>query len=192
MHTCRQMTRKTQPYKNLWDAAKAVLRGKFMVIRMAILKKTRQISNKPNLSPTRIRKRTKSKVSTSTEIIKIREEINRGQMQVHGDPTHTYIHTQAITLWPLHTHTHTHTHTISLWILHTYTHRQSLYDHYTHIHTHTHHHFMDTTHIHNHFVATTHTYVYIHAVTLWPLYTHTYTQCTNTITLWPVHTHTHT
>ena len=31
-NTLRQMTMKTQPYKNLWHAAKAVLRGKFIVI----------------------------------------------------------------------------------------------------------------------------------------------------------------
>ena len=86
------MTRKTQPYKNLWDAAKAVLRGKFMVIQ-AILKKTRQISNKqPNLSPTRIRKRTKSKVSSSKEIIKIREEMNKIEVKCrYMETLHTHI-----------------------------------------------------------------------------------------------------
>ena len=32
-NTLRQITMKTQPYKNLWEAAKAVLRGKFIVIQ---------------------------------------------------------------------------------------------------------------------------------------------------------------
>lgn len=45
MQAHRQMTMKTQPYKNLWGAVKAVLGGKFMVIQ-ASLKKTRKISNK--------------------------------------------------------------------------------------------------------------------------------------------------
>ena len=37
-NTSRQTTMKTQPYKNLWDAAKAVLRKKFIEIQ-AFLKK---------------------------------------------------------------------------------------------------------------------------------------------------------
>ena len=37
-NTLTQMPMKTQPYKNLWDTAKAVLRGKFIVIQ-AFLKK---------------------------------------------------------------------------------------------------------------------------------------------------------
>ena len=32
-NTLRQMTVKTQPYTNLWDAARAVLRGKLIVIQ---------------------------------------------------------------------------------------------------------------------------------------------------------------
>ena len=51
------MTRKTQLYKNLWDAAKLVLRGKFIAIQI-FLKKIRKISNKqPNLQLKIIRKR---------------------------------------------------------------------------------------------------------------------------------------
>ena len=43
--------------QNLWDAAKAVLRGKFVAIQ-AFLKKRRKISNKQlNLPPKRIRKK---------------------------------------------------------------------------------------------------------------------------------------
>ena len=52
------MTMKTQPYKNLWDATKAVLRGKFIALQ-AFLKKIRKISNQQlNLPPKRISKRT--------------------------------------------------------------------------------------------------------------------------------------
>ena len=44
--------------QNMWDDAKAVLRGKFIVIQ-ASLKKDGKISNQQlNLSPKRIRKRT--------------------------------------------------------------------------------------------------------------------------------------
>ena len=39
------MTMKIQPYKNLWDAAKAVLRRKFIVIQ-AFLKKQKTKQNK--------------------------------------------------------------------------------------------------------------------------------------------------
>jgi len=57
-NTLRQMTMKTQLYKNLWDAAKVVLRGKFIAIQV-FLKKTRKSSNKQtNLPPKIIRKRT--------------------------------------------------------------------------------------------------------------------------------------
>ena len=47
--------------QNLWDATKAVLRGKFIAIQ-AVLKKTRKISNQqPNLPSKRIRKRRTNK-----------------------------------------------------------------------------------------------------------------------------------
>ena len=68
---------KTQPHKNLWDAIKAVFRGKFLAIQ-SFLKKEKKISNQqPNLPPKRIRK-TKTKVSRKKKkIIKISKEINR-------------------------------------------------------------------------------------------------------------------
>ena len=47
--------------QNLWDAAKAVLRGKLIAIE-AYLKKTRKISNKqPNLTPKAATERTTNK-----------------------------------------------------------------------------------------------------------------------------------
>ena len=77
-NTSGQIKLKTQLSKNLWDAAKLVLRGKFISIQAFLKKqnKTKQkISNKqPNLPPKRIRKRrtNKPKVSKRKEIIKIR------------------------------------------------------------------------------------------------------------------------
>ena len=70
------MTIKTHT-QNLWDAAKAVPRGKFIALQ-AFLRKQEKYHKKPNLPPIIIRKRTtKSKVSRRKEIIKIREEINK-------------------------------------------------------------------------------------------------------------------
>ena len=44
-----------QPRKNLWDAAKAVLRGNFIVILAFFKKKTRKISNRESkILPKRI------------------------------------------------------------------------------------------------------------------------------------------
>ena len=40
-NTLRRMTMKTQPFKNLWDATKPALRGKFIVIQ-AFLKKEKK------------------------------------------------------------------------------------------------------------------------------------------------------
>ena len=46
--------------QNLWDPAKAVLRGKFIAINTILPQETRNISNKqPNLTPKAIRERTK-------------------------------------------------------------------------------------------------------------------------------------
>ena len=69
--------------QNLWDVAKAVLRGKFIATQ-SYLKKTRKTSNKqPNLTPKASReRRTKNpKVSRRKEIIKIRTEINEIEMK---------------------------------------------------------------------------------------------------------------
>ena len=64
--------------QNLWDAAKAVLRGKFIAIQ-AYLKKqeTSQINNLTlHLKELEKEEQTKPKVSRRKEIIKIRAEIN--------------------------------------------------------------------------------------------------------------------
>ena len=65
--------------QNLWDAAKAVLRGKFVAIQ-AFLKKDEksQIDNLTHhLNELEKEEQEKPKVSRRKEIIKIKEEINK-------------------------------------------------------------------------------------------------------------------
>ena len=65
--------------QNLWDATKAVLKGKFIVIQ-AFLKKEEKKSQIENLTHhlnKSEKEQTKPKVSRRKEIIKIREEINK-------------------------------------------------------------------------------------------------------------------
>ena len=63
--------------QKLWDAAKAVLRGKFIAIQASLKKQEKY--KQPNLSSKGIirRRETKLKVSRKKKIIKIREEINK-------------------------------------------------------------------------------------------------------------------
>ena len=65
--------------QNLWDAAKVVLRGKFIAIQSYLKKQEKsQISNL-TLHLKQLEKEKKSpKVSRRKEIIKIRSEINEG------------------------------------------------------------------------------------------------------------------
>ena len=69
------MTTKTQ---NLWDEAKAVLRGKFIAIQAYLKKKEKsQIKNLTlQLKELEKEEQTKPKVSKRKEIIKMRAEIN--------------------------------------------------------------------------------------------------------------------
>ena len=64
--------------QNLWDAAKAVLRGKFITIKGYLKKQEKsQINNLTlHLKELEKEKQTKPKVSRRKEIIKIRAEIN--------------------------------------------------------------------------------------------------------------------
>ena len=64
--------------QNLWHAAKAVLRGKFLVIQAYLKKQERsQINNLTlYLKEQEKEEQTKPKVSRRKEIIKIRAEIN--------------------------------------------------------------------------------------------------------------------
>ena len=66
------------------DAAKAVLRGKFIVIQ-AFLKKQKKINKQPNLPPKVIRKRARPKVNRRKELIKIREEMNKIETKIRKD-----------------------------------------------------------------------------------------------------------
>ena len=67
--------------QNLQDAAKAVLKRKFIAIQ-SYLKKQKKISNKqPNLTPKAIRERTKKPQLAEGNIIKIKTEINEKEMK---------------------------------------------------------------------------------------------------------------
>ena len=69
--------------QNLWDAAKAVLRGKFIAIQAFLKKEEKsQIDNLTHhLNELEKEEQTKPKVSRRKEIIKIREEINKIEIQ---------------------------------------------------------------------------------------------------------------
>ena len=63
--------------QNLWDAAKAVLRGKFIAIQAHLRKQEKAQINKLTLHLKQLeREHTRPKVSRRKEIIKIRAEIN--------------------------------------------------------------------------------------------------------------------
>ena len=65
--------------QNLWDAAKAVLRGKFIAIQAYLKKQEKSQLNNLTLHLQELEKeeQTKPKVSRRKEIIKIRAEINK-------------------------------------------------------------------------------------------------------------------
>ena len=68
--------------QNLWDAAKAVLRGKFIAIQSYLKKQEKsQISNLTLHLKQLEEEQRKPKVSRRKEIIKIREEINEIEMK---------------------------------------------------------------------------------------------------------------
>ena len=73
---------KTQPYK-IWDAAKAVLRGKFIVIQAFLKKQEKSQTNNLTYHLKELEKEgpTKRKVSRRKEIIKIREEMNKMEIK---------------------------------------------------------------------------------------------------------------
>ena len=69
---------KNTAYQNLWDAAKVVLRGNFILINAYIKKEERSQINKLTLNFKELEKeQAKSKVSRKKEIIKIRTEIKQ-------------------------------------------------------------------------------------------------------------------
>ena len=66
--------------QNIWDAAKAVLRGKFIPIQSYLEKQKKKTSNRqPNFTPKttgKIRRKRNPQIIRRTEIKKIRAEIN--------------------------------------------------------------------------------------------------------------------
>ena len=68
--------------QNLWDAAKAILRGKFIAIQAHLRKQEKDQTNKLSLHLRQLeREQTRLKVSRRKEIIKIRAEINEIEMK---------------------------------------------------------------------------------------------------------------
>ena len=68
--------------QNLWDAVKAVLRGKFMAIQAFLKKEERSQIDNLTLHLNELEKEQRSpKVSRRKEIIKIKEEINTIETQ---------------------------------------------------------------------------------------------------------------
>ena len=69
--------------QNLWEAAKTVLRGKFIAIQSYLKKQeTSQINNRTvHLKELEKKEQKKSKVSRRKDIIKIRSEINEKEMK---------------------------------------------------------------------------------------------------------------
>ena len=69
--------------QNLWDAAKAVLKGKFIAIQSYLKKQETSQINKLNLHLKQLEKEEQknSKLSRRKEIIKIRSEINEKDMK---------------------------------------------------------------------------------------------------------------
>ena len=68
--------------QNLWDAAKAVLRGKFRAIQAYFKKQEKSQIKQPNLTPKETReRRTKPKDSRRKEIIKTRGEMSEKEMK---------------------------------------------------------------------------------------------------------------
>ena len=67
----------TTTLQNLWDRAKAVLRGKFIAIQVHLRKQEKAQINKVTLHLKQLeREQTRPKVSRRKENIKIRAEIN--------------------------------------------------------------------------------------------------------------------
>ena len=69
--------------QNLWDAAKAVLRGKFIAVQSYLKKQEKTSNRQPNFTPKTTGKgRTKySRISRRKEIIKIWAEIKEKEMK---------------------------------------------------------------------------------------------------------------
>ena len=71
--------------QNLWDAAKAVLRGKFIAIQSYLKKQEKsQVNNLTlHLKEREIEEQTKPKVSRRKEILKIKAEIKKTRAKIN-------------------------------------------------------------------------------------------------------------
>ena len=68
---------------NLYDTAKAVLRGRFIMIQTHLRKEEKISNEQHNLTPEGTEKeQTKSKVNRRKEVIKIRAEINDTEIKI--------------------------------------------------------------------------------------------------------------
>ena len=74
---------KDMTLQNLWDAAKAILRGKFIAIQAHLRKQEKAQINKLTLHLKKLEReeQTRPKVSRRKEILKIRAEINEKEMK---------------------------------------------------------------------------------------------------------------
>ena len=78
----RRGGRRGQRTQNLWDAAKAFLRGQFIAIQVYLKKQKSQVNNLTlHLKKLQKEEQTKPKVSRRKEIIKIRSEINEKEIK---------------------------------------------------------------------------------------------------------------
>ena len=76
------MTVENMTTQNLWDAAKAVLRGKFIAIQAYLKKEEKHQINNLTLHLKQLEKeKNNPKVSRRKEIIKIQAEINEKEMK---------------------------------------------------------------------------------------------------------------
>ena len=69
--------------QNLWDAAKAILRGKFIAIQSCLKKQEKHITDNLTLNLKQLEKEEQKnpKISRRKEIIKIQAEINEKEMK---------------------------------------------------------------------------------------------------------------
>ena len=84
--------------QNLWDTAKAVLRGKFIAIQSHLKKQEKSQINNVSLNLKQLEKeeQTKPKVSRRKEIIKIRAEINEIEMKKTTVKINKTAHSKAV------------------------------------------------------------------------------------------------